>query len=127
MEPQTEATVPLPRRTIDLVFFNERGLRAGWRLTIFAGILGAIYILFALAVRLAQKYAASAGVSGAGRKPSDLSYFFPVVLAISELIAFLVVLLASWIMSRIERRNIGEYGLPLRKSVLSSFFTGYIL
>jgi CAAX protease family protein len=128
MGPQSETAVPPPASTAHFVFFNSRGLRAGWRLAIFVGILGGIYGPFTLAVRLAQQYATPAGVSGASApKLADLSYFLPVLLGISELIAFLVVLLVSWVMSRIERRKVGEYGLPLVKPAWSRFFTGYVL
>lgn len=122
METQGEPTVPLPERTVQLVFFNERGLRAGWRLAIFVGILYAIYRL----VTLALKQLASSGVS-ATAGPSDAPYLFPLGVAISELAVFLVVLLVTWVMSLIEHRKVREYGLPLRKSALPSFLTGYVL
>jgi uncharacterized protein len=128
MEPPIEATAPSPTNTLRLVFYNERGLRAGWRLTIFGGILYTIYFLFALAAKQLAKYAASSGLAGGGApKPSDLSYLFPLAAGISELFAFLVVLLITWIMSRIERRKMHEYGLPLVRSGVPSFFTGYVL
>jgi membrane protease YdiL (CAAX protease family) len=43
------------------------------------------------------------------------------------LIVFLVVVLITWVMSRIERRAVGAYGLPLKQSAWSSFFVGYFL
>jgi membrane protease YdiL (CAAX protease family) len=124
MEPQSETAVPPPASTVHFVFFNSRGLRAGWRLAIFAGILYAIYRLFALA---AKQIASSGVATVAGPGPRDVPYLLPLALGIGELIAFLVVLLVSWVMSRIEHRKVGEYGLPLRKSAWSSFFTGYLL
>jgi uncharacterized protein len=124
MEPQSEPTVPPPPRTVKFVFFNERGLRAGWRWAIFVGILYTIYRLATLAV----KQFASSGVSApAGPRPSDVPYLFPLGAGISELVVFLVVLLVSWVMSLIEHRKVREYGLPLRKSALPSFLTGYVL
>src|SRR5262249_13196392 len=42
-------------------------------------------------------------------------------------IAFLWILLATWIMSRIERRPVGAYGLPLVRSALPRFLCGYLL
>jgi membrane protease YdiL (CAAX protease family) len=124
MEPQSETAVPPPPSSVHFVFFNSRGLRAGWRLAIFVGILAMIYVL----VTLAAKQIASSGVAAArGPKPRDVRYLFPLVVGISELAVFLVVLLVSWVMSRVERRKVGEYGLPLRKSAWSGFFTGYVL
>jgi membrane protease YdiL (CAAX protease family) len=43
------------------------------------------------------------------------------------MLSFAVVALATWIMSRIERRSLGVYGLPLRRPAWSSFITGYVL
>jgi membrane protease YdiL (CAAX protease family) len=124
MEPQSEAAAPPPARIIRFVFFNSRGLRAGWRLAVFAGILYAIYRL----VTLAAKQIAAGGVSATGGpKLNDVPYLLPLALGISELAVFLVVLLVSWVMSRIERRKVREYGLPLRKSAWSSFLAGYAL
>ena len=40
---------------------------------------------------------------------------------------FLVLLLLAWIMSRIEHRNVGLYGLPLHGSAISRFIRGYFL
>jgi membrane protease YdiL (CAAX protease family) len=42
----------------------------------------------------------------------------------NEVVAFLIVLFASWVMSRIERRRIGDYGLPLRRAFRSQFWQG---
>jgi membrane protease YdiL (CAAX protease family) len=125
MEPPTEATATPPARTAHFVFFNERGLRAGWRLTIFGGILYTIYFLFTAAAKQLVKYAASSGMAGAGApKPSDLSYLFPLAVGISELFVLLVVVLITWIMSRIEHRKMREYGLPLVRSALPKFLSG---
>jgi membrane protease YdiL (CAAX protease family) len=40
---------------------------------------------------------------------------------------FVAVAVSAWIMSRIERRPAGVYGLPLTKSALSRFAAGYLL
>jgi uncharacterized protein len=125
MEPQSETSVSPPSSTVQLVFFNSRGLRAGWRLSIFAGILATLYLLVTLAAR---QISASGGAAAArGPKLSDVPYLLPLAVGIGELLVFLVVLLVSWVMSRIERRKVGEYGLPLRKSAWSNFLTGYVL
>jgi membrane protease YdiL (CAAX protease family) len=125
MEPQSETVVPSQASTVRLVFFNSRGLRAGWRLSIFAGILTTSYVLVTLAAR--QIRASGGAATPGGPKLSDVPYLLPLAVGISELLVFLVVLLVSWVMSRIERRKVGEYGLPLRKSAWSNFFTGYVL
>jgi len=110
MEPPTPGR---ERDDVEFIFFNERGLRSGWRLLIFLAIIFAIFIGIGLLLRPL-----------AGRLPQGLT---PATVTLTSALEFLVVVFASWIMSRIERRNMGEYGLPLRNSdVLSRFVSGYI-
>jgi len=101
------------RDTFEFIFFNERGLRPGWRLLIFLAIVSTIFMGIGFLLR-----------PFAARLPQGM---VPAVLIPNEAVQFLVVVFASWIMSRIERRNMGEYGLPLRNSdALSRFIRGYI-
>lgn len=107
-----------PPATVHLVFFNDRGLRAGWRLMIFAGILAALgRSIFAMI----QVFTRSGGASR--EAPAAIT---PSGVLLSEMLSFGVVALATWMMSRIERRPIDVYGLPLRRPALSSFFIGYV-
>lgn len=95
------------------IFFNQRGLRPGWRILIFLALC--VFIFFALGILL---------------RPFALRFahgFHPWAMIISEALQFAVFLFACWVMSRIERRNMGEYGLPLRNSgVLPRFIRGYV-
>lgn len=100
----------------EAVFYNERGLRAGWRLLIFFFMIAAI----AGGVQLLLK---RVGAGAGGKQPPG--YIFPVALGLGEFAPFLILLFLCWIMSKIERRPVGEYGLPLRKPALSRFWTGY--
>ncbi|HWX54437.1 MAG TPA: type II CAAX endopeptidase family protein [Verrucomicrobiae bacterium] len=130
MEPQTAVSpavpndLPLPPKR-SAIFFNDRGLRAGWRLLIFAGILGGIFGGFYFVALALQQLGQRAGSPPASPQPTG--YFLPIIQIIGELLTFLIVLLVTWIMSRIEHRKTGVYGLPLKKSALSQFFTGYVL
>jgi uncharacterized protein len=105
--------------SIHNVFYNDRGLRPGWRLAIFLLMVFSVAFLVQFLNRLGN-------ASAAGPRPQTSSYALPIGGGITELILFLVILLFSWIMSRIEHRRVGEYGLPLRKSAFSKFFVGYI-
>src|SRR5215831_12150669 len=104
MTPET-ATAP-PRSTLHLVFFNQRGLKAGWRLLIFAAGLFVLTLglmpLFRGLVALAKHAVAAEWAPGVAQ-------------LIFEVLAFGAVLLMSWLMSRIERRSVGEYGLPVSR------------
>ena len=124
MELEPLVPAPAPPSTAQRVFFNERGLRAGWRLLIFIGMLSLIFQGVTLAVRYLQELGRRAGAPAPTAPPQTLA--FPIGQGISELIAFLIILFLSWVMSRIERRNVGAYGLPLNRSAFPRFITGYI-
>jgi CAAX protease family protein len=104
------ATTPL-----HVIFNNDRGLRAGWRLLIFILILSAIFIGLQMALRRAGP---------GGGFPAAKGYSFPLLIGVSDLVLFLIFLFVSWIMSRIERQKVGIYGLPLRKTTITRFCTG---
>jgi membrane protease YdiL (CAAX protease family) len=106
--------------TVRIIFYNSRGLRAGWRLAIF------LLMIFGTAT-LAQLIVRKAGpTSGSPGPQATSSYLLPFLNGIAELFLFLVILLFSWIMSRIEHSSVGNYGLPLKTGSLSKFFRGYI-
>lgn len=101
------------RDPVQSVFFNERGLRSGWRLAIFIGIVAVVFLLVGALLR------PLAGRTGTGPRP--------LLLITGTALQFLSVLFASWVMSRIENRAIGEYGLPLRNiRAFSRFVRGFI-
>lgn len=104
---------------LSYIFYNDRGLRAGWRLLIYFGM---IFILV-LGAQLLVKRLSSDHAKGAPTSDFARSLF----MAIGELVLFLVLLFLAWVMSKIERRSVGVYGLPLQKSALSGFIRGYFL
>ena len=115
MEPEVPEVVLPPKRNI--VFLNDRGLRAGWRLLIYVALI--ICLLFGLLMPLARKLQPQPA-TGQGA-------LSPIILAIAEALGFLLFLLAAFIMSRIERRNTGVYGLPLKGArVFERFIIGYL-
>jgi membrane protease YdiL (CAAX protease family) len=106
-------------RKLTTIFYNDRGLRAGWRLLIY---LGMIYILTRGAGLIAKRL--SAGVP----PPLPASEFTRAILqAAVELILFLVLLFLAWVMSKIEHRNVGVYGLLLQRSAFPEFIRGYFI
>jgi len=117
MEP--EPSVNVASSNFAYVFYNDRGLRAGWRLLIYIGMI----FLLGVGARLITRRVAS----GAARNAPSSEFSHAILQAIGELVLFLVLLLLAWIMSRIERRKVGVYGLPLQRSILSSFIRGYFL
>jgi membrane protease YdiL (CAAX protease family) len=118
-EPLTPA--PPPETERNKILFGPNGLRAGWRLLIFALILGGIVG----ALLLAAHYAAM--LSGAPpNKPSQQTTIGPGIVAIGDTATFGLVLLVSWIMTLIERRKISHYGLPSRPPFPKNFWAGLL-
>jgi membrane protease YdiL (CAAX protease family) len=116
MEPDTSANAPaFGARQI---FYNDHGLRAGWRLLIYLGMIAVLIY----GTRLIAK-----SLRGAPKGTSVPDYVQAIFQAVGELILFLVLLFLAWIMSRIERRKVGAYGLPLKRSALSALVRGYFL
>jgi membrane protease YdiL (CAAX protease family) len=104
-------------RFLNTVFFNDRGLRAGWRLLIYLGIILLAGLLLNGILFLAT--------GGKGKsQPTEITPLFTIL---SDGLLFLLVLLAAFIMSRLERRSMGEYGLPLRSQpVFRRLIVGYV-
>ena len=96
-----EAPVP---SAFHRVFIGQDGLRAGW------GILIFIVLFFSL-VRAAGFLAHLIHLLPTRAPGTVTPDPGPLTVIISEAIPFLVVALVSWIMSRIERRPVGVYGL----------------
>jgi membrane protease YdiL (CAAX protease family) len=92
------------------VLYGRSELRVIWRLCIFLAIVAALIKATNLAVsRLLP-----------GADSTTLFILF-------QVINFLIFLLASWIMGRIEGRTIADYGLPRRKMFRSQFWQGMLL
>lgn len=106
----TPASQPSPAQKI---FYGQDGLRAGWSLLIFIALMaGLIYTVSHVGQRFYHPAHDPAGES------ISLQFAF-----IAELPLFLAVVLAAWIMSKIERRPSGTYGLGGTHK-LPNFFAG---
>src|SRR5579871_1404228 len=90
------------------VFIGPNGIRAGWRLLIFVALIVIEAAVLATAVRLAFPHAA--GPRGFQR-PRILE---PRTAGGFEGIVFALVVIAAFVMSKIERRPFSAYGLPMR-------------
>jgi membrane protease YdiL (CAAX protease family) len=94
------------------ILVGPHGRRVVWRLLIFLAIL--------VALSVAGGWVARAMANGHAR-PRGLD---PGSLMIGEASLFAVVLVASWVMSKIEGRKIADYGLPLRRAFGRQFWEG---
>jgi len=102
-------------RFVRKCFVGPTGIRAGWRLVIFLAMVASLITGLVLLARASHHTAAN---------PSSLE---PRSLLWNELVAFVVILFASWVMSRIERRRVAEYGLPLRRAFRRQFWQGVVI
>lgn len=111
MQPTTESAAPTSPG--HFVFFNQHGLRPGWRWLIFGGVLYLFFQGVLLVLRYLQNFAKQANPGPQAPPAEQLQFAFPVFQGFFLFAGFGVVLLMTWIMSRIEHRRVGTYGLPL--------------
>jgi CAAX protease family protein len=106
------------RRTprVVAVFWGLSGLRAGWRLLIFFAILATLSGIEMLILRaLGQRHPSDGEFTSHGLARS--------MTHTKALVTFLV-LLASWIMAKIEGRRVADYGLSLQRVFRAGFWQG---
>jgi uncharacterized protein len=97
------------------IFVGSRGIRSGWRLTIFLLIfVASIFGLFAIGI---LRIPAAARIFGQGFLSPSLEY-------LTEIPTAVCVLLSSLVMARIEKRGLRDYGLSLRRGASKHFFWG---
>ena len=93
---------------------GPNGLRAGWRLL--------IYITLVFAFGYMANKIADAVLHG--HQPDQSSPGVVIVWALADLCALL---LAAWIMSRIEGRKMAEYGLPWQRAFCGQFWKAFAI
>ena len=106
-------TPPPPMGPASGIFLNEKGLRAGWRLLIYAAFVAAIG--FGGGMVLQHFIRPTRGV------------FSPRYLFAGEIFSLVVVFGAALIMSRIEHRSPGVYGLPANGAFGKLFWEGFLI
>ncbi len=92
------------------IFVGSNGIRAAWRLLIYAAIIAVIYAILTPVIRHIP-----AGMDGSVVRPW---------LALSDLTGSAVTLFAAWLMSRVEHRPLYLYGLPFREAFRGKFWIG---
>lgn len=97
------------------ILMGPNGLRAGWRLLIFAAIVFVLFVCYGVAQRILSH----------GKPPNTAFSVSNVMLG--EGIVFAAFLIASWVMTFIEGRTIGDYGLPGRKAFGKRFWQGAVV
>jgi uncharacterized protein len=101
---------PPPPLLVHRAFIGPNGIRAGWRLLVFMGIWLLLNFSVGTLIHLV-------GVHSRGD-------FNPVDFSLREGRYFLVLWFSSWIMARLERRPLSDYGLPLRRASVAESWLG---
>jgi membrane protease YdiL (CAAX protease family) len=109
---------PEPLARPNTVFRGPEGIRAGWRILIF------LLLVFLIGLVLASPLIAMRALhKGAGRESHNFG-LTPLGLSITEGSILLCTGIAALIMARIERRKVGQYGLPLDSAFGKDFWIG---
>src|SRR5437879_12139362 len=103
----------VPKPLWPWIFNNERGLRSGWRLSIYVAVASALWIGFMILLT------STLSPSRNGNSPC--------ILLAQESLSFSAAFGTAVLMSSIEKRPIGTYGLPLRVAFGKSFWLGCLV
>jgi len=113
------AAVPItpPSPPPNTIFRGPNGIRAGWRVAIFLAIVVTFFILLALVLAVLVR----------GNIGLNLQQLTPLGLGLTEGSLFMIASIAALIMTRIEHRRWGTYGLPLRSAFQGDFWIGTVI
>ncbi len=110
-DPQTPPANSTTRR----IFIGPNGLRAGWRLLIFIAIIMAMSAVARIIIK--RFYPAALD-------PTQLT---PMRIIAPDLLVCFILAVAAWIMSKMEGRRPGQYGLPRSEALRKNFWVGILI
>ncbi|HEV2287324.1 MAG TPA: CPBP family intramembrane glutamic endopeptidase [Candidatus Acidoferrales bacterium] len=125
MPPQATQSAPPPNGSVGIedritnVFVSREGIRAGWRCLIFAAIFFVVLTIAAVPILVVYMK------QNPGIIPKTLPFTAPYMLA-EEAATVIGLIAAALLMSKIESRPPGQYGLPLREAFGRRFWEGVI-
>jgi uncharacterized protein len=97
------------------IFIGPNGLRAGWRLLIFMAIVMAMSKVAQMIIRR---------FFPAALDPTQLT---PMRIIAPDLLFCFILAVAAWVMSKIEGRMMGQYGLPRNEALGKNFRVGLLI
>jgi CAAX protease family protein len=107
--------ISLPKFSpIKSIFTGPKGIRAGWRLLIFFLLLS---IPGAILMAMAHGQAAT----------TSQTQITPFLLGANDALILVILVGVTWVMGKIERRRIAEYGLPLARAFRKDFWIGSLI
>jgi uncharacterized protein len=98
---------------LNKIFLNEAGLRAGWRLLVYAAMASGLGLAGGMLLQVFL--------------PDTYDIFSPAYWLVYEIFGFLVVFGAACIMAQVERRPVGVYGLPANEAFRKRFCIGWLM
>src|SRR5579862_6440724 len=117
-EPTPASGAPNPG-VIHKIFVGPNGIRAGWRLTMFLGVFAVLqFIVIQRGMRSIPR------VVQIAQQTQNGGVITPQFELIFESTVLVLAMLAAWIMSRVEKRPFGDYGMPLRGAFGKLFWQG---
>lgn len=117
-EPSSNGTAGIEDR-ITKVFVSREGIRPGWRWLIFVAIFFIVMTIAAIPILVVYMR------QNPGPIPKTLPFTAPYMLA-EEAATVIGLIVAALLMSKIESRPLGQYGLPLRDAFGRRFWEGVI-
>jgi len=99
------------------ILYGSNGLRAGWRLSIFGGMIGGPYLFIVWIGRMLTKGLPS-------QSPAAAGHITPMMIGFGEMLTFGFAVFVTGIMGLIENRSYAHYGLPWRKPFPKKFWAG---
>src|SRR5207245_11429982 len=97
------------------IFIGPNGLRALWRLLMYAAMVWAL------------GFAVNHGLYAAGVKLSVLGgQTSPRFIIVTRILNFLLLFIPAFIMAKLEHRPVGVYGLPARGAFGKRFWEGLV-
>jgi len=97
------------------IFIGPNGLRAGWRLLIFMTL---VKTMATVAQMIVTRYFPAA------LDPTQLT---PMRIIVPDLLFCFILAVAACVMSRIEGRRLGQYGLPRSEALRKDFWVGVLI
>ena len=118
-EPSSQLNLPSDplaggRHPVRRVFFNDRGLRCGWRIS--------AYLLQIFVLSMAFNFLLGRVLQSPKTATPPMWQLF-----LQEGLSFLIVFLPALVMARLELRPSGDYGLPARSMFRGQFWHGAAL
>ena len=120
VQPSHISAQDLDQNPVHKMILGPNGLRAGWRILIFALLFAAFSWSMNQCLRFAVHH------HWIPRPPDPSKSFSPQAVIFGDSLFFLYVLVPTAIMAKIERRPIGAYGIPARGAFGKLFWEGWV-